>query len=179
MRRQPHQRLLELGADAFEHVSGSLAQHLRRTETLLRSWGNGEALCLAGLYHAVYGTAGIRGSLVNLDARGAIADIIGGEAEKIAYLYGACDRARFHPRIGTSEQLQFVDRFSASEYSITESALRDFCEITLANELELAIGSESFRLEYGAELTEFFGRMQGLVSEAAFEAFRRTLRQGA
>jgi hypothetical protein len=173
--RQPYQCLLDLGADAFGHVSGSLAQHLRRTEALLRSWRNREALCLAGLYHAVYGTHGIRGSLVALDARRAIADIIGAEAEKAAYLYGACDRRRFHPRIGTHEQLRFFDRFTASEYAITEAALRDFCEITLANELELATSSKAFRMEYGRELAAFFGRMQHLVSEAGFESLRRTL----
>ena len=63
-----------------------------------------------------------------------------------------------------------------SEYSITEAALRDFCELTLANELELAISSEAFRTEYRAELVDFFDRMRGLVSAAGYEACRTTLR---
>lgn len=171
----PDSRLLALGAGAFDHVNGSLALHLQGTEALLRRWGNREALCLAGLYHAVYGTDGIQGSLVGIDRRAAIAQVIGSEAESAAYRYGACARAVFHPRIGTSDQLRFADRFTKSEYSITESALRDFCELTLANELELAISGEAFRAEYGAELVTFFDRMRGLVSDAAVRAYRRTL----
>jgi len=121
-----YRRLLALGADEFPHVAGSLAPHLLRTASLLQQWGNRPALCLAGLYHAVYGTDGIRGSLVALEHRGAIAGIIGSEAESVAYLYGACDRDAFHPRIGTGAPLQFVDRFTLSEYPIQDTALRGF-----------------------------------------------------
>lgn len=171
----PHARLLELGADAFAHVSGSLAQHLRRTEALLRTWGHRDALCVAGLYHAVYGTEGIRGSLAGIDQRASIAQVIGAETERLAYLYGACARAAFHPRIGTPDQLRFVDRFTASEYPIAEGTLRDFCELTLANEMELAMSSTAFRAEYGPELLAFFDRMRGLLSDAGIAAYRRLL----
>ena len=171
----PFAQLQRLGADSFAHVSGSLGQHLRRTELLLRSWGHRDALCLAGLYHAVYGTAGIRGALARRDQRDAIAAVIGAEAEALAYLYGACARAIFHPRIGTPEQLRFADRFTGSEYPIAEAALRDFCELTVANELELATASEAFRLEYRAELAAFFDRMRDLLSSPAIETHRSIL----
>jgi hypothetical protein len=165
--------LQKLGAGGFAHVSGSLALHLRGTEALLRRWGNREAVCLAGLYHAVYGTAGIRGSLASLAMRGTIAHVIGAEAEALAYLYGACERDAFHRRIGTARGLLFADRFTASEYPITESQLRDFCELTLANELELALASERFRLGHRAELSELVDRMERLVSDAALLACKR------
>src|SRR5947199_8408129 len=71
------QYLQALGAAEFAHVHGALATHVRGTETLLRSWGNREPLCLAGLYHAVYGSEGLRGSLTGLSRRGAIAEVIG------------------------------------------------------------------------------------------------------
>lgn len=171
----PHADLIALGADAFPHVSGSLARHLCATERLLRDWGSRDALCLAGLYHAVYGTDGIRGSLAGLDRRGAIAAIIGAEAEALAYLYGACARAVFHPRIGTRDQLRFADRFTASEYAIGEPALRDFCEITVANEVELALASDAFRSKYAAELAAFFSRMNGLVSAECERTWRTVL----
>ena len=171
----PHAHLVALGADGFSHVSGSLARHLVETERLLRSFGSRETLCLAGLYHAVYGTDGIRGSLAGLDRRGAIAAIVGAEAEALAYLYGACAREIFHPRIGTRDQLRFADRFTASEYPISEGSLRDFCELTVANELELAVASEAFRTEYAAELCAFFDRMNGLVSAECERAWRAVL----
>jgi hypothetical protein len=46
----------------------------------------------------------------------------------------------------------------------------------MANELEIASGSEAFRAQYGAALSELFGRMQGLVSEAASRSWRAVLR---
>jgi hypothetical protein len=171
----PHAELVAFGAGAFPHVSGSLARHLVETERLLRSWQSRDALCLAGLYHAVYGTDGIRGSLAGLDRRGAIIAIIGAEAEALAYLYGACARATFHPRIGTPDQLRFADRFTRSEYAIGEPALRDFCELTVANELELALASDGFRTEDAAELAAFFGRMEGLLSAECERAWRGVL----
>lgn len=167
--------LLELGADEFAHVGGSLALHLRGTEALLRRWGNREAVCLAGLYHAVYGTAGIRGSLASLAMRDTIAEVIGAESEALAYLYGACERETFHPRIGTPDALLFADRFTGSQYAITEPGLRDFCELTIANELELALASQRFRARHRAELTGLVERMEGLVSGAALDACRRAL----
>ena len=171
----PHAELVAFGAGAFPHVSGSLARHLVETERLLRSWKSRDALCLAGLYHAVYGTDGIRGSLAGLDRRSAVVAIIGAEAEALAYLYGACARATFHPRIGTPDQLRFADRFTASEYLIGEPALRDFCELTVANEIELALASDAFRVEYAAELSALFRRMEGLVSAECERAWRAVL----
>lgn len=173
----PHAHLVAFGADTFSHVSGSLARHLVETERLLRNWKSRDALCLAGLYHAVYGTDGIRGSLVSLDRRCDIAAIIGDEAEALAYLYGACAREKFHPRIGTPDQLRYADRFTSSEYAIDERTLRDFCELTVANELELALASEAFRIEYAEELAAFFGRMEGLVSSECERAWHAVLVQ--
>jgi len=165
-----YRRLLALGADEFPHVAGSLAPHLLRTASLLQQWGNRPALCLAGLYHAVYGTDGIRGSLVALEHRSAIAGIIGSEAESVAYLYGACDRDAFHPRIGTGAPLQFVDRFTLSEYPIQDTALRDFCELTLANELDLVQSSDAFSIKHRGELARLAGQMREFVSANAHDA---------
>ena len=168
-------RLLALGAGEFAHVNGSLALHLRGTEKLLRRWGNRDTLCLAGLCHAIYGTDGITGALADLDARAEIAGIIGTEAEHLAYLYGACSRQAFHPRIGTSDQLLFTDRYTRSDYAISMSELCDLCELTLANGLDLARGSRRFRDRYATELIAFFKRMEGLVSDAAVAAVRVAL----
>ena len=171
----PIERLEALGADALPHVNGSLAAHLRATQALLQSFGNRDALCLAGLYHAVYGTAGFRPSLVDVENRQYVADVIGAEAEALAYLYGACDRSTFHPRIGSGDQCRFADRFRSDERMITLEELRDFCELTVANELELASRSTTFRRRYGCELRQFFERMNGLLSPAATRAYQTML----
>jgi len=170
-----YERLLALGAGEVNHVAGTLALHLRRTEALLRRFGNRDALCAAGLYHAVYSTAGFPVALCAVAARRTIADTIGDEAERIVYQYGACDRTAFHPRIGTALESRFVDRFTASEYAISRQDLRDFCELTLANELDLVTTSPAFCGAHRTHLVRWFEQMRSLVSDAAFDAFRTAL----
>ena len=169
------QRLQELGAGEFAHLNGSLIEHLKGTADLLKSWGNREALCNAGLYHAVYGTDGYDESLVGLTMRQQIAGFIGTEAEGITYLYGACDRKAFYPRIGTSSQLTYSDRFTQKSFEIPQTTLKDLCELILANELEIAKNSEPFRKEYGAQLSQLFEQMRGLVSDHGFRFYKEVL----
>jgi hypothetical protein len=164
-----------LGADDFAHVCDSLGAHLLRTETWLRRFGGREALCSAARHHAIYGTAGITGRLLPLSARQTVADAIGNEAEAIVYRYAACDRDRFHPRIGTPDEKLFADRFEARDYAITTRELRDFCELTLANELELAVSSSAFREKHRNDLASLARRMRSHVSDAAYAAIRDVL----
>jgi hypothetical protein len=167
--------LRALGADDFPHVAGSLAAHLERTRAWLRRFGARDALCRAGLHHAVYGTDGIDGELLALSTRRAVAEVIGNEAEAIVYHYAACDRDRFHPRIGTRDECRFADRFEGRDRAITTAMLRDFCELTLANELELASSSPAFCLKHCGELCALTERMRVHVSAAAYAAMRGTL----
>ena len=170
-----YERLAAMGAGDFAHLAGTLAPHLAKTAALLNQWGNRDPLCVAGLYHAIYGTGGIRGELIPLARRSVIVGIIGAEAEAIVYLYAACDRDAFHPRIGTPRATEFVDRFTASEYSIPVSMLADFCELTLANELELARASAAFLAKHRRELAELACRMRPHISDAAICACRDVL----
>jgi hypothetical protein len=165
-------KLQALGAGEFGHFNGSLAAHLRGTEALLRAWGANESLCAAGLYHAVYGTDGYQPALMPLADRNVISTLIGPEAEALAYLYGACDRKDFYPRIGTGDQLMFADRFTNSKYAIERVQLAALCELTIANELEIASDSAEFRARNGASISRLLERMSGLVSEAGVQAYR-------
>jgi hypothetical protein len=168
-------RLHTLGAGDFVHLDGSLAAHLHGTERLLRAWGACDEVRTAGLYHAVYGTDGYAPSLASLDQRQRIAELIGVDAERLAYLYGACDRERFHPRIGTPTQLLYSDRFRGSEYEISRMHLAQFCELTLANEIEIAARNAHYRAKHRAELSRLFERMSSMVSQIAIAAGRNVL----
>lgn len=164
-----------LGAHDVPHVVDNLGAHLQRTEAWLRRFGAREALCRAGRHHAIYGTAGIAGKLLALSTRQTVAAAIGDEAEAIVYRYAACDRDRFHPRIGTSDETRFADRFDARDQAITTAELRDFCELTLANELDLAASSPAFRAKHRADLVALTERMRPHVSDAAYAAMREVL----
>ena len=167
--------LRALGAGELAHLNGTLEAHLRGTAALLRTWGAPEPVCTAGLYHAAYGTDAFRTALTSTTLRHSIRDLIGAQAEVLVYLYCACHRDRYYPRIGTPAQLQFSDRFTGTDYAITPDQLACLCELILANELEIASGSAAFRAEHGESLRELFDRMDGLASDAALRAYETIL----
>lgn len=164
--------LRAMGAGELAHLNGSLEAHLHGTAALLRAWGAPEPVCIAGLYHAVYGTDAFRPALTSTAMRQSIRDLIGVQAEDLVYLYGACHRETYYPRIGRTSQLQFSDRFSGTDYAITTHQLSGLCELILANELEIASTSLAFRAEHGESLGELFERMHGLASDAGMRAYR-------
>src|SRR5690606_17963577 len=128
--------LYELGASELEHLHGNLATHLLGTYTRLRRWSNPEHVCMAGLFHAVYGTYGFDEQLVGLERRNDIARIIGHEAEQHVYFYAACDRPWFYPRLRQDELPSFRDRFNNVISTPDTGLLKSFSEITIANEID-------------------------------------------
>ena len=167
-------KLRDIGAHELEHVNGDLAQHLKGTCTLLAEWGNPEPICLAGLYHAVYGTADFQAQLVPLDRRSDVAAVIGAEAEALVYFYAACDRRYTYQQIVSEAQPRYRDRFSDETYVPKRSLLASFCELTLANELEIVSKNNEDRERFRPFYVRLFTKFSGLVSEHAFEAYLAT-----
>ena len=172
-------QLNDLGATKVAHWNGDLQAHLLGTHNLLRAWGNSDDICLAGLYHAVYGTDGFPSQLVDLSDRLRIASIIGRRAEELAYLYAACDRDTVYPQIGRSEPVIFSNRFTRQERPLPREELADLCELTLANELEIVANDPSLLTKDRQWYEDLFDRFCGIVSEAGFSHYRRLLARPA
>jgi len=87
--------LKSIGSDKVKHSGRTLLEHLIGTSEILKKLGTPEYLQDAGLFHSVYGTAYFmpEGGLVN--DRQTVKDLIGEEAEEIAYYFCMLD----HPRI--------------------------------------------------------------------------------
>ena len=168
-------KLSELGAGEFEHLNGSLIKHLNSTYQLLEKWGASQELCDSGLYHAAYGTAGFETQVVSLSQRNDIAQIIGEIAEEIVYLYCSCDRGFVFNNFDGNSVIKFRDRFSETEFELTNEQAQQFCELTVANELELAIDSIEFLKEHGQGLLNLFIKMKPLLSKPANEAITSVL----
>lgn len=160
-------RLSELGAGDFEHIDGVLIDHLIGTRSLLKQWQASAILQDAGLYHAAYGTSGFSKNLVSTDHRDKIASIIGKEAEQIVYLYCACDRDYFWPQFANSSNPEFKNRFTGQVFELNQQQLKEFCELTAANELEIANGNQDFVNKYGRGLYTLFKNMQRYLSSNA------------
>jgi hypothetical protein len=165
--------LASLGAGDFAHINGSLEEHLIGTHARLEAWGAHGVLLDAALFHAAYGTDHFGDNMVSLEQRGRIAEIIGKEAEALVYLYCACDRTYTWPRIGTEDPVRFRDRFADEIIDMPADELRDFCELTVANENDIASRTPSFLEENRETFRDLFGRMEGLVSRHATADARR------
>jgi hypothetical protein len=81
-------------ADSVRHSGRSLYEHLCGTHDLLQEWGNRDAVCAAGLFHSIYGTRYFRHRAWPLADRRTIMDLIGVEAEALAYTFCTSDRPR-------------------------------------------------------------------------------------
>jgi hypothetical protein len=168
-------KLSELGTGEFEHLNGSLIKHLNSTYQLLEKWGASQELCDSGLYHAAYGTAGFETQVVSLSQRNDIAKIIGKTAEEIVYLYCSCDRGFVFNNFDGNSSIKFRDRFTETEFELTHEQAQQFCELTVANELELAIDSIEFLKEHGQGLLNLFIKMKPLLSKPANETITSIL----
>lgn len=164
-----------LGAGDFEHLNRTLITHLKGTRAILNSWGANSILCDFGLYHAAYGTDGFNERIVSLEQRVDIAILIGKEAEALVYLYCSCDRGYIFPKLGLSENIEFKDRFSGREFLLPNKKARLFCELTVANEMELVLDSQKFKDKYGERLLKLFESMREFLSAKAIDAYRKEL----
>jgi hypothetical protein len=163
-------RLQQLGADQLGHANGTLQAHLRGTCERLRTWGNTDAVCLSGLFHAVYGTYGFSEQLLGIDRRDEVARLIGSEAEQLVYFYAACDRAYFYPRLARDKPPSFKDRFTDAVTYPDRAQVLAFCELTLANEIDVALPDQaSYLARYGRYVLPLFRS----------EPFRESLSQQA
>lgn len=162
-------------AGEIEHPGGTLLGHLRRTADRLPSWCAPLPLVLAGLCHAAYGTDGFPVVLIAPSRRSELVDVIGTAAEAIVYFYASCDRGNFLPQLGRQDPPRFRDRFTNSELVPPTEMLRQFVELTFANEIDLVVQSQEFARAHGRSLAEFFDRCRGLATSAANAAVNAVL----
>ncbi|MFE5484333.1 DUF6817 domain-containing protein [Streptomyces sp. NPDC056527] len=166
--------LIAQGADTLNHPGGTLLAHLDRVEALLTAWGARDALRLAGLCHAFYGTDGFAEQLLPLERRDELAAAIGAEAEEIVYFYASCAREFSYPAVERENGL-FRDRFTGETFAPTATRRADFAELTAANELDVLRVNQELRSRHGGALLGLFTRWRGLLTGPASAAAREDL----
>ncbi|WP_253887529.1 DUF6817 domain-containing protein [Actinokineospora diospyrosa] len=158
------------GAGDLAHPGGTLLAHLGRTRDALASWGARQALQVAGLAHAAYGTDGFPHPLLSPHERPELVTLIGVEAEAIVYAYCALDRDFSYPRLLTGI---VRDRFTGTSTQVDSGLLRDIVELTYANELDVMAQSPLLRRRHAAELRLRLGSWSAYASFPAVEALER------
>jgi hypothetical protein len=158
--------LRQRGAATTPHLNGPLLEHLLGTERLLRTWQCPENVALAGLAHAAYGTDGFEARLLSLEERDLLRRAGGGEVEGLVYLYASCDRRFVYPQLPGTGPVSFRDRFSGETFPASEEQLRDFADLTVANEMELCARG-------GADAPEWLVELFHAVEDRASAGVRR------
>jgi hypothetical protein len=159
--------LTERGAATMPHPGGTLLAHLERVHATLRSWHVPDAVALAGLTHAAYGTDGFPQPLLALTERPLLRAVVGVDAERIVYAYCGCDRATVYPGLGEPDPA-FRDRFTG--HHLDDVDLPAFAHITAANEIDVATHNADVLREHGDGLRRLFVRLRGHLDEPAWQA---------
>jgi hypothetical protein len=128
--------LHRLHADETPHTGRSLIDHLTGTYQLLDSWGNSQPVCLAGLFHSIYGTNIFAFRSARLDQRREIRAAIGETAEHLAYLFCTSERPLALLQALLQPHLGLPDMTDGSPRTIEPQELSALLEIEVANFLE-------------------------------------------
>ena len=87
--------LVGIGVDDIEHTDKSYLAHLIAVCRGLDRWGCEEHVCLAGLFHSIYGTELFQGFTLPFEKRDEVRKLIGERAEHLAWINCVLDRAVF------------------------------------------------------------------------------------
>lgn len=128
--------LTALGTDTTPHSGRTLFDHLKGVHDLLQEWGNSEAICLAGLYHSIYGTQAFKIKTVGLDQRDSVRAVIGETAEQLAYFFCVSDRKSFYPDHPGTDPLQIHDLVHDKNVDVSDEQVTQLIEIEAANYLD-------------------------------------------
>jgi hypothetical protein len=133
-----HGLLDALGANQKGRGGRTLLDHLEGTRAVLARWGSPPEICLAGLFHSVYGAEGgrARDRDANLARRDDVRALIGASAEELAYLYAACERRSLFTNATDSSACVVNDLFEKRERPVSETTLRSLLQIEAANLVE-------------------------------------------
>lgn len=131
--------LESVGTDAIEHTHGTLRAHLRGTYDLLAGWGSPEPVCLAGLFHSVYGTEKFQITTIPLEERSGVRERIGTQAERLVHLYALLRRTSLYENLDRGWPYSVALRDGGRE-SLTGDEFVGLMTLDLANRLEQTHG---------------------------------------
>jgi len=111
MVKPEHLKLLrKQKADDHYHSNRCLLDHLTGTYDLLIQWDNPEDVCVAGLFHSIYGVETQQSKPDRFDLRESVRSVIGESAEQLVYLFCSLERGQyFSNTIKQSEQQALIE----------------------------------------------------------------------
>jgi hypothetical protein len=157
--------------DEMPHSGRELLDHLLGTRQLLVDWGARPALCDAGLFHSIYGTEHYELKAVPLDVRAPVQQLIGDEAESLAWLFCVMRRETLFQNLGRSGDFTVQQRLTGEWLPLTATQFQDLVTMSFANTLE-AFPRVSWVARWN--IRRYFRRYRSIASppvQAAFDRF--------
>ncbi|MGH7985494.1 MAG: DUF6817 domain-containing protein [Candidatus Binataceae bacterium] len=164
--------LMEFHPDKRPHSKKTLLSHLCGTHDLLQSWGNPRHVCLAGLFHGIYGTTVYPYRSASIRQRERIRAVIGADAEWLVYLF--CVGPRPFLLTVSKPQPRIYDLKRQEEIILSLETQRNLLEIETANRLEEMLRYTMHR-ETLEQLSAGIEAAKGLISADAYHAMNRAL----
>ena len=124
-----------LPVGGIEHFGRPLEEHLIGTHDLLDQWHNSKSVCIAGLFHSIYGTKTFSPAALTTESRDDVCSLIGERAEALVFVFGASDRKRLLLE-NRSPPYRWVDHRTGEQTEICEVFLNNLVEIEVANFIE-------------------------------------------
>ncbi|MFN0020659.1 MAG: DUF6817 domain-containing protein [Pirellulaceae bacterium] len=131
--------LVNLGIEQVAHTQKHYLGHLLNVYKLLQSSGYEEDICLAGLFHSIYGTEKFQGFKLPLESREELTELIGSRAERLAYWNCLMDRGSLDELLVQSDEPFLLrNRETGEAMPLTRRELDDLCCVHLFDWLEQA-----------------------------------------
>jgi hypothetical protein len=166
--------LQKANTDGMPHSDRGLLDHLLGTRQLLVEWEARPALCDAGLFHSVYGTEYYELKAIPLTMRNEVQQLIGDEAESLAWLFCMIRRETLYENPGREREGEFrvQHRLTDEWLPLTKIQFQDLLTLTLANTLEaFPRGSRIERRYLRKYLRRYLRRFRDIAIPPAQRAF--------
>ncbi len=145
----PHLDLLErYHTDVTPHSGRHLIDHLSGVYRLLAAWRNPPDVCVAGLFHSIYGTNIFDVQSAPFSDRVVIRDAIGEKAERLAFLFCVSERPVAFLQAAAERNYVLNDIVHREPVTITAAELAALIEIEVANFVESPENPDDTRLIY-------------------------------
>ena len=128
--------LRKANTEGMPHSDRGLLDHLLGTRQLLVEWEARPALCDAGLFHSVYGTQHYELKAVPLTMRNEVQQLIGEEAESLAWLFCMMRRETLCQNLGQEREFRVQHRLTNEWLPLTKIQFEDLWTLAIANSLE-------------------------------------------
>jgi hypothetical protein len=166
--------LRKANTEGMPHSDRALLDHLLGTRQLLVEWEARPALCDAGLFHSVYGTEYYELKAIPLTMRNEVQQLIGEEAETLAWLFCMIRRETLYENPGPDGEYRVQHRLTDEWLPLTKMQFQDLLTLNIANCLEpFPECSWSDRRHLRGYLRKYLRRFRDIAIPPAQRAFDR------